>query len=266
MASLNASLYPTQFKGLDCNDLVNTISTFNQSIWQGDSLKSEYDPSNFINICSYNFTTFPPTTLTPSTISPNTTTPSTTEPTTTGPTTTPPSTQPSTLIPTSSCVYVVPNCEQCGSSSINVNPNENNISCVFISNSWRYSFKNKNSDTVQVTTNVNVDQNALIFIEGNFNQQPSTTISINLTKKTKKKQSNADSLFTVNGCVNLNGEIDLVLNERPSSDQTIDLPLFSYNCTQNVQLTDSQVKVSTNYQDSKCDVTSKRINNQQNSL
>ena len=175
---------------------------------------------------------------------------------------------PSTAIPTSfACTYNVLNCEKCGITSVVVDLNQYSVSCVLFSSKWRYSFKNKNSETFQVNNNLNLSQNEAILVEGNFNQQSSSVISIILPKfRSNRRQSSQNSVFHVNGCVSLDGQIDLLVNERPSSNQDFEFELFSYNCSQTVQISDSQIKISSNYSNSNCDVTSKRINNQQNSL
>ena len=72
--------------------------------------------------------------------------------------------------------------------------------------------------------------------------------------------------MSVNGCVTLNGNFDLVLSERPTKNQNVSLNLISYNCSQQASISDSQIKVSTNYNDSKCDSVVGSINNQPNTL
>ena len=67
--SENSASFPNLVVGLNCNSLVNVLATFNQSVWGGDSLRSQYDFNPGITLCD-DF--IPPSTLTPSTLTPST--------------------------------------------------------------------------------------------------------------------------------------------------------------------------------------------------
>jgi hypothetical protein len=173
---------------------------------------------------------------------------------------------PSTYLPSNvSCAYNVVNCEKCSKNTIQIDPIYYDISCVLILDQWIYLFKNKDSNTFQVSTNINVNNsNEMVLIEGNFTQTSNSTITINLSPK--NSSSNNNFIFNVSGCVSLNGSIELVLNERPTNDKNFSIQFISYNCSDKANISDSQVKLSTNYEDSRCDVISQKVNNQPNSI
>lgn len=67
------------------------------------------------------------------------------------------------------------------------------------------------------------------------------------------------------GCVNLEGNISLVLSERPSSND-FTVSLINYNCNETLDISDSQIDLKPDYKDSKCDKINTQINNNPNSL
>ena len=195
------------------------------------------------------------------TVSP-TTSLSTSEPTNAASTSIDSSSAPSTQFASNnSCFYQVSNCEKCSTNAIQVDQSQFNISCTEVSGQWVYSFKNKFSNSFEITRDLILNTNDTTIIEGNFNQSSNTTIVIVVSFQNKNQY-----ILDVSGCVSLNGEIDLQFDERPSSDGNYSLQLISYNCSQKINISDSQIKLTPNYKDSKCDSIKQQINNQQNSL
>ena len=212
--------------------------------------------------------TNPPSTTAPSTKAPSTLIPSTTTPSTTTPSTTEPSTNiPSTLIPTqSSCLYNVLNCQNCGLDGIQVDQSLFNISCVLVQGKWVYSFKNKTSDTFQVTQNLSLNNKTVVFIEGDFNQSSSSVISFNLSLPSANVNARSTPFVVVSDCIDLNGEIELNIDERASNNQNFSFTLFSYNCSSTPKFSDSQIVLNTNYKGNNCDQYNKFSSVNQNTL
>ena len=271
-----------------------------QSILQNSS----YYNNTFSNFNSFNFciailgfgsnvsgcieefqTLPPPSTLAPSTPPPSTLTPSTqissTQFQSTQPQSTPtifsqpPSTQMAstqTILSTQTasnvpCYYNVPNCINCenGNTTVQVDPNLFNISCIFVSKKWIYSFKNKTSNTITLSKGDLVfQQQTNIYFDGNFDQDSSSKLSFSISQQ--NNNDDGDSVIVVNGCVSLNGSIELLLNERPSNNEDIQVNLISYNCSTLLTLSESQVRLETNYPNNQCDSVSRKISNRPNSL
>ena len=213
-----------------------------------------------------------PSSQIPSTQIPSNQIDSTVPPQTTNPPTSLASSQiPSTQVPSNtSCSYNVPNCLNCenGNPATQVDPNLFNISCIFVSNKWIYSFKNKTSNTVTISNDLVFEKQSNIYIDGNFNQDSSSKITffISFQNNKKKQNNNNNASIDVNGCISLNGNIDLVLDERPSSNQQVEIDLISYNCNTLPSLSESQVRLQTNYPNNQCDSVTRNINNQPNTL
>ena len=192
---------------------------------------------------------------------------STNIPTTITPTTDIPSTHiastfaPSSMIPTTvppvACLYNVPNCQNCGSQGIVVDVTLYNISCVFSGDKWIYSFKSLVSNTTFVTQVVTL--NGSVLIDGNLNQTSDSTLVIILSNENK------NGALNVTGCVTINGNISLILNQEISNGNET-FALISYNCSENINISNSQVVVDANYENSKCDSIISQVNNNQNSL
>ena len=301
LAAVGVANFSTNITGLSCFNLYNQLENFNQSVWGGNELRFQFNFTSVPDICI-----FPPSTLPPSTNSPSTNLPSTLEPTTNTPSTSTPSTNtpstnipstntpstitpstsnpstnspssslPSTIPPTTSpsnnsCFYNVPNCEKCPIFSIQVDQTQYNISCIFDGNNWLYSFKNKFSNDFTLSNNVSFDKNInnTVIIDGNFIQSSTSTISVffSFPKSSKKSIPNQNSIFNISGCVSLDGNLELVLEERPSKNENITVNLISYQCPQKTNLADSQIKLTTNYKDNNCDFYSKNLKNEPNTL
>ena len=67
------------------------------------------------------------------------------------------------------------------------------------------------------------------------------------------------------GCVSLNGNISLNLETQPQQG-TKNLQIISYNCSQQVNISSSQIQVIPNYNSSSCDTINSQPLNQQGSL
>ena len=261
-------------------DLLNlkqsVLDDFDQCFtWDGLNLRSQYQYISGPPLrCPSTMppSTTPPSTTSPSTTSPSTTFPSTTFPSTTSPVTTisstlsPPTTTSTTNIPSTftpstlspfNCLYSVLNCQNCGNKGIVVDQSLFNIKCVSIGNEWSYSFENKSSSTVEFNNLITLNRTNLV-IEGNFNQSKDSTIVVVLD------QDRNSSIYS-SGCVSLDGNIILVIENQPPNGTEV-YQLFSYNCSQTLSVSDSQITLSTNYKDSKCDNIVSSLNNNPNSL
>ena len=163
------------------------------------------------------------------------------------------------------CYYNVPNCINCenGNTTVQVDPNLFNISCILVTNKWIYSFKNKTSNTITISGDLIFQEQTNIYFDGNFDQESSSKLSFSISQN---NNNFGDAVIDVNGCVSLNGIIELVLNERPSTNEDIEVNLVSYNCSTLLSLSESQVRLETNYPNNQCDSVSKTINNRPNSL
>ena len=270
---------------VNLTDLRNQVSsTFDQcNIWSSYRLKIEKD-NNLADNCS----TPIPSTLIPSTTIPSSNTPSsftTQQPSTSTQSTSPPFTlipptiPPSTLIPSTippstfvpptqiTCIYSVLNCEKCDNSiSVLNGPNIFNVSCQFMFNQWIYLSNNSSSNTTVLAQPISLNKTntgtTSFFLEGDFNQTSNSTITIVLNDN----QDASTPVLVVSGCVSLEGNVDLVLDDRPSRDQNISFSLISYNCSQQAQIDESRVTLSAVYPKSICDSVKKQLNNQPNSL
>ena len=281
-----------QINSTSCFDLF--ITTLPPSTMQPSTLSPSTFPPSTLLPSTIPPSSIPPSTLTPSTLEPSTQAPSTSTPSTLNPSTLMPSTLeastsnpstltpstlfpstmipstlfpstlipstsfPSSVIPTKNCSYNVPNCENCGILDFIVEQSLFNISCIFVDNKWLYSFKNKVSGTFVLSETINLNDST-ILIDGNFNQTSNSTIII------VSSNQNKNGSITVNGCLSLNGNLSVILNEKPQ-DSNISIVLFNYNCTDTLNISDSQVTLKTDFQKSKCDKISSQLNNQPNTL
>ena len=224
-----------------------------------------------ISGCIEEGSTIPPSTQIASTLIDSTRIESTIPPQTTDQTTSflPSSSQ---IASNKACYYNVPNCQNCenGNSIVQFDPNLFNISCILVSNKWIYSFKNKTSNTIMISNDLIFEKQSVIYIDGNFNQDSSSKLIISISQQNNNNNnnndSNIDAFINVNGCVSLNGNIDLILDERPSNNQDFEIDLISYNCSTLLTLSDSQVRLETNYPNDQCDSISKKLKNQPNTL
>jgi hypothetical protein len=154
-------------------------------------------------------------------------------------------------------LYQVANCENCGNDGLVVDQTLYDISCIFSVDHWVYTFKNKNSNTTFITQVVVL--NGSVIIDGNFNQSSDSNLVIILSS------SNKNGAVNVTGCVSINGNISLVLNQQVTNGNET-FSLISYNCNENLSISDTQIVVDPKYQNSQCDTIKTQINNNQNSL
>eukprot|EP01091_Cochliopodium_minus_P003239 TRINITY_DN1307_c0_g1_i1.p1 TRINITY_DN1307_c0_g1~~TRINITY_DN1307_c0_g1_i1.p1 ORF type:complete len:397 (-),score=80.29 TRINITY_DN1307_c0_g1_i1:127-1317(-) len=211
------------------------------------------------------FTTLP--TVEPTTISPSTNIPSSPSPSTSAPITTSPITSiPSSTIPTDSpnCLYNVPDCENCGRQGIIFDSSQFNISCILVGNTWSYSFSNKFSNITTISESAILNGTSVV-IQGDFNQTSNSTITIVISPSNNNNLAERGIPLTVNGCVTLNGNISLVLEQKPQNGNTSIL-LLNYNCTQTLNFSSSQFTVKPTYRNNKCDRIGSTLNSKQNTL
>ena len=82
---------------------------------------------------------------------------------------------------------------------------------------------------------------------------------------TPQQNNNKSSPLNVGGCVSINGNISLNLETQPQQGTT-NLQVISYNCSQQVNISSSQIQVNPNYNGSLCDTIKSQAINQPNSL
>ena len=259
--------YSSLVQGLTCPDLYNSLQNFDQLIWGGNSLRSEYNFSSLPSLCdSYSF----PSTLIPSTPVPSTDIPSTQTPSTDIPSTEIPSTQiSSTQIPSTE----VPSTQISSTQITSTNSLSTQISSTFILSTFQNtpstllptSSTTQSNCVYQVPNCQNCDQsinkleifnlNVSCVLIGNswswvFQSNSSNQILItsNLTINAQISinsdlivGSNAsisivvsNSSITVNGCVSIEGDLNVLIDFK--LDQQQEFELIKYNCSQTADL------------------------------
>ena len=234
---------------VSCEQLYHNVLSFNSLIWNGNNLFIE--KNSIFGSCQCCPTTTPPSTTPPSTTPPSTTSPSTTLPTTMNPTTT----SPSTLVP-SDCLFQVPNCDKCNNTNyLFQNSSDMIVQCLFILGSWSYTFRNSSSN--QFYLNENITINNVIYIEGDIFTSPGNVISFPYTR-------NKTSYIEVNGCLKIEGKINVSINELPERE-IITIILIRFNCptdskretfSYHKRVEESQIVVSANFKKSNCEKVS----------
>ena len=183
------------------------------------------------------------------------------------------------------CFYIVPNCEFCSHNPPLFDLTEGNVSCVFSSQQqvWRWTFT-PNNGTLTNNGEIVVSGNTTTLVEGNFNNNGNFTIvgnssifiSGNFTQTSggqivftfnpsSSQNNNKTSGLNVGGCVSINGNISLNLETQPQQGTT-NFQVISYNCTQQVNISSSQIQVNPNYNGSSCDTINSQAINQPGSL
>eukprot|EP01091_Cochliopodium_minus_P015872 TRINITY_DN5761_c0_g1_i1.p1 TRINITY_DN5761_c0_g1~~TRINITY_DN5761_c0_g1_i1.p1 ORF type:complete len:467 (+),score=108.75 TRINITY_DN5761_c0_g1_i1:561-1961(+) len=282
---------------LVCADLYYTLvnsTSFSNFVWGGDNLLSEYDYIFGKCNCSGGCTTLSPITTPTVTNTAPVMTSNTPTYTTISPTSSASTLIPSTTSPLS-CLYLVPNCQNCGNSGIIVgNSSVFNISCVFNSQTaqWGYSFIPRFSNTTTllsqstnlVSTTLSIEGNlslnetltlnsSTVIIKGDLSQNSHSTIFFVLSDN-----ANKNGYFNVSGCVYLNGNTVLVLDFRPVSG-VLNFTIVNYNdCfaftnkdsnspqKRALNVTISQFTVKPTYKNNYCDKIQTTLNNEQNTL
>ena len=116
---------------------------------------------------------------------------------------------------------------------------------------------------VNNNANLNISTNATTIIQGNFTQSSSGQLVFSFMPSSQN--NNKSVPLNVGGCVSINGNINLNLQTQPQQGTT-NLQLISYNCTQPVNISSSQIQVIPNYNGSSCDTINSQTINQQGSL
>eukprot|EP01091_Cochliopodium_minus_P000796 TRINITY_DN10704_c0_g1_i1.p1 TRINITY_DN10704_c0_g1~~TRINITY_DN10704_c0_g1_i1.p1 ORF type:complete len:568 (-),score=95.83 TRINITY_DN10704_c0_g1_i1:409-2112(-) len=252
--------------GYNCSQLYYSIlQNYPNNTWGGNALLTEFNYSYGIPCIPQ--TTFPPSTSIPSTLVPSTLTPSTLIPSTNipsilTPSTLTPSSIPSTLIPSTlhpstsfpstlvpstklplDCVVNVPNCNLCPKTIIQLDFHQFNISCVFFENQWIWSFQNKNNDNVIFDSLLEISNSTLFNSSVLFSRNSSLIFNFSQNEKT--------TTLLTNGNITLNGTILVNILSRPNTTNITLILLQSSN--NSINLVNSQIKVVSNYTNSKCD-------------
>ena len=181
------------------------------------------------------------------------------------------------------CAFQVPNCQFCGSIGPLIDLCQVNVSCIFDGKEWKWCLKSK-TGSITNTGEIVISGNTTSVVEGNIVNNANLTISTNssviivgnLTQNTggqivftfdpqQQNNNNKSVALNVGGCVSLNGNISLNLETQPQQGTT-NLQLISYNCSQQVNISSSQIGVIPNYNGSECDTINSQAINQQGSL
>ena len=184
----------------------------------------------------------------------------------------------STLSPTV-CPYHVPNCQNCPQQAPVFDLTQVNVSCTLFLNEWTWTFIPKNGTLINTgeivlsgntttliegdlnNANLNISSESTVFIQGNFTQGSGNQIVFTFSPF----QNNKSSPLNVGGCVSINGNISLNLETQPQQGTT-NLQVISYNCSQQVNISSSQIQVTPNYNGSSCDTINSQTINQQGNL
>ena len=106
------------------------------------------------------------------------------------------------------------------------------------------------------------DGRKVVYIQGSFSQ----TCQGQVFFMYDPSQVNNKSVpLNVGGCVSLNGNISLNLQTQPQQGTT-NFQIISYNCSQQLNISSSQIQVIPNYNGSSCDTINSQAINQPNSL
>ena len=193
-----------------------------------------------------------------------------------------PSITPSSFVPSTSapflCFYQVANCNLCPQNAALFDLTEGNVSCVFSQQQqdWMWKFTPYNG-TITNNAEIVLSGNTTTFVEGsfsnnanlNFSSGSSFFVSGNFTQSTTgqimftfnpKQNNNNSSPLNVGGCVSINGNINLNLQTQPQQGTT-NFQVISYNCTQQVNISSSQIQVIPNYNGSSCDTINSEASN-----
>ena len=283
-------------QSFNCSKLWESIySNFSHSIWRGDSLDSEYTLSGGNCNCSSGCPLIPSsqissTQLTSTTSSSSTQLTSTTLSSSTQLTSTTPSSlqtanpQTKFSLATSTplaCFYQVVNCSSCPLNAPLFDLTQGNVSCSLMSGNWRWKFT-PNNGTFTNTGEIVVSGNTTTFVEGNLNNNARLNISSgsrfvvqgNFSQTSQgeivfnfnpQQNNNKSSPLNVGGCVSINGNISLNLETQPQQGTT-NFQVISYNCSQQLNISSSQIQVNPNYNGSSCDTINSQSINQPNSL
>ena len=192
-----------------------------------------------------------------------------------------PHTSPETTSPPFVCFYRVTNCQFCPQNAPLFDLTQGNVSCIFFQNEWRWTFI-PNNGTLTNTGEIVVSGNTTTFVEGNFVNNANLNISSGSTVVVSgnfsqelggqivftfnpQQNNNKSSPLNVGGCVSINGNISLNLQTQPQQGTT-NFQVISYNCSQQVNISSSQIQVIPNYNASSCDTINSQTINQPGSL
>ena len=115
------------------------------------------------------------------------------------------------------------------------------------------------------SANLNISTGAAAVIEGNFTQTSSGQITFVFNPSSQQQVNNKSAPLNVQGCVSINGNISLNLQTQPQQGTT-NFQVISYNCSQQANISSSQIQVIPNYNGSSCDTINSQAINQQGSL
>ena len=110
--------------------------------------------------------------------------------------------------------------------------------------------------------NLNISGNSSFIISGNFTQSSQGQIVFTFNPQ---QNNNNSSPLNVGGCVSVNGNISLNLETQPQQGTT-NFQVISYNCSQQLNISSSQIQVIPNYNGSSCDTINSQSINQQGIL
>ena len=112
--------------------------------------------------------------------------------------------------------------------------------------------------------NLNISSGSVAVVSGNFTQSPQGQIVFTFNPSSQQNNNKSVQL-NVGGCVSINGNISLNLETQPQQGTT-NFQVISYNCSQQVNISSSQIQVVPNYNGSSCDTINSQAINQPGSL
>ena len=168
---------------------------------------------------------------------------------------------PLTTAPTK-CAYQVLNCQNCEQNAPQVDLSQVNVSCNFSGGYWTWSFTPKAGTLTVNSPNFEISTNSTVIVQGNLTQTPMGTIIVNYTNSS---QNNKTVPLNVEGCVSLKGNITVNLQTQPQQG-TSQVQIISYSCSQQANISSSQVQVVPNYNGSSCDTIDSKTLSHSNSF
>ena len=178
------------------------------------------------------------------------------------------------------CAYQVINCINCAQDAPLFDLTQGSVSCIFFQGEWIWTFTPNNGTIINsgeivvsgnTTTlvqgnfdnnaNLNISSGSTVVIQGNFTQSSQSQIVFTFNPQ----QNNKSTPLNVGGCVSINGNISLNLETQPQQGTT-NFQVISYNCSQQVNISSSQIQVVPNYNGSSCDTINSQAINHPNSL
>ena len=175
----------------------------------------------------------------------------------------------------SSCIYQVPNCQNCPLQAPPFDLTQGNISCT--QGMWTFTpnltyMLTSNFDAISGTIVIlgnfnNTGEMSLyagssVLVEGCFCQSPSANLNLSFIPSKNRTQQVP---LVVQDLVTLQGSVTVNIQSQPNQ-ATTNYTLIFFNSTQQSSLSSTQINVVPNYNGSNCDTISSQTINQPNTL